>query len=49
MYIKAINRKVKLERFGLVIDHVNCIFGASPDGKVTDLMESSVNGIVEVK
>ena len=47
--MKAINREVKVERCGLVIDHVNYIFGASPDGKVTDLMESSVNGIVEVK
>ena len=36
MYMKAINREVKVERCGLVIDHVNYTFGASPDGKVTD-------------
>ena len=40
---------VQVETSGLVVDVVNYIFGATPDGKVYDQSETNPYGILEVK
>ena len=48
-YMKARNHHIQVENIGLVIDHDNFIFGATPDAKVVDISEPFPYGIVEIK
>ena len=48
-YMKSCNYNVQLEKCGLVLDSVNFVLGASPDGKVKDSTETVKFGIMEVK
>ena len=47
--MKSVNYTIQIERSGLVIDHINYVLGASPDGKVVDVNEKNIYGIIEVK
>ena len=48
-YLKSCNYHVQVEKSGLVIDPVNYVLGASPDGKIVDTSEVCKFGILEVK
>ena len=48
-FMAANNHHVQVEPSGLILDHVNYIFGATPDGKITDPSEDFPFGILEVK
>ena len=48
-YMTSINHNIQYEKCGLVVDHINFILGASPDGKVIDCTERFMYGILEVK
>ena len=43
------NYSIQFERCGLVLDPVNYVLGASPDGKVIEFNEYTPYGILEVK
>ena len=47
--MKRIDHNLHAEKSGFVVDYLNCVLGASPDGKVIDLHEHPIYGIVEVK
>lgn len=48
-FMKSKHHHIQVENIGLVIDHVNYILGATPDGKIVDPMEGSPYGIIEIK
>lgn len=48
-FMKMKQHYVQVENIGLVIDHKNYIFGATPDGKVVDPAEPTPYGIIEIK
>ena len=48
-YMKRINHNLHVEKSGFVVDYLNCVLGATPDGKVIDLHEDPIYGMVVVK
>ena len=47
--MQSVGHTVRVEPCGLIIDKINFIFAATPDGKVTDTSEKEIFGILEVK
>ena len=46
--MKRINHNLHVEKSGFVVNYLNCVLGASSDGKVIDLLEDPIYGIVEI-
>ena len=49
LYMKSVSHFIQVESCGLVIDNTNFVLAATPDGKVVDVSEKEIYGILEVK
>ena len=47
--MNSIQHFVQVESSGFVIDNNNFVLGATPDGKLIDISEKNIYGILEIK